>query len=103
MSKKLKKRLLALLLTLALCTALMLPGFAATNATKATHESYCDQVVQHRYTVDRGYDNSEHSYARHFHKYDKYFSCDCGATEVWEHYNVPESHSVPCDKCNFRG
>lgn len=37
MTKTLKKRLLALVLALALCTALMLPGFAATNESDHYH------------------------------------------------------------------
>lgn len=40
MSKNVKKRLIALMFTLALCTALMLPVFAATNETPILQGTY---------------------------------------------------------------
>lgn len=84
MTRTFKKRLLALVLTLALCTALMLPGFAATIPEDEGAEVYSTNACpQH----DPRFNRAEYSYIDNgpTHTrltYNVYF-CQLCHTEEW--------------------
>lgn len=108
--KKTTKRVLALALALALCTALMLPGFAETATTNtANPHMLCYHDSGQTYTgVWTGgyYYANHHSYAEHGVGKTYWLACSKCGTYVGT-YNGPEdhleSHQVPCGKCGFNG
>lgn len=100
MRKKITKRILALVLALALCTSLMLPGFAATKPTDSTNHvhnfvfSYREEVYEggHR---EAGF----HTSTLYYHYVCSY--SDCSAVRVTNMGTVPTSHPNPCPTCGW--
>lgn len=97
MKKKMTKRLLALVLALALCTALMLPGFAATAEEAECNHRYNTSTVQYYVSGNHreaGY-HSESVFTRYTcAKCGYYYDVNTGRT-------VPVSHSRPCPTCGY--
>ena len=104
MTKTLKKRLLALVLALALCTALMLPGFAATKPAEADPHATCI----HNWSIDLGlhheaYEGGERTAAYHMVNAYHTMKCSlCGSTTIMCTATYPKSHPNPCGECGYR-
>ena len=90
MKKAMTKRLLALVLALALCTALMLPGFAATN--ESDHYHYYSYSGDNVYR----YEGGERTSAYHVVNVYGIYICSCGARKTEYAGTAIHSHSVPC-------
>lgn len=99
MRKKITKRILALVLALALCTSLMLPGFAATKPTDSINHVHNIKVErQERY--QNGY------YEAGYHMVNVYYIYTCADRGCTYYYEMPYgeikvSHPTPCDICRW--
>lgn len=95
MKKKLTKRILALVLALALCTALMLPGFAAvTNDPNDCVHTWGVESTIYRYNrID------VHCHQRVTHHFQHCIFCT--SSREWDSDSVVEAHTPPCSKCGW--
>ena len=93
MKKAMTKRLLALVLALALCTSLMLPGFAATN-----------EIHTHTYTyggrIER-YEGGHREAGYHMVNVYYIYVCECGSRFTELTTEIPVSHPNPCPDCGW--
>lgn len=102
MSKNLKKRLLALLLAVVLCTALMLPGFAAVVPEDEGVETLSTNACPYHNPV---YSHSTATYSyistsEHYKVVTNYYFCQlCHTYESHTASSGKESHTLPCSKC----
>lgn len=110
MTRAFKKRLLALVLTLALCTALMLPGFAAVKDTPTVpcesevemQENACSHVWIYTDSPTFVYVGGERTLAYHdLHRLRHYECTKCHYTYSVQIAVRRESHQVPCSVCGF--
>lgn len=105
MKKAMTKRFLALVLALALCTALMLPGFAATVEENSAHIGYRHSWVTGPLSREV-YNGGERTSAYHMVDGCYYYKCsECGTVDYSSDHFVstyPKSHSLPCGVCGYR-
>lgn len=95
MTRNLKKRLLALVLTLALCTALMLPGFAAT--ANDDHYHYYVYSGQNTYVYEYGHREAGYHVSNVYGIY----ICSCGDRDLRYAGTAKISHPNPCTECGW--
>ena len=107
MKKAMTKRLLALVLALALCTALMLPGFAATKPTDSTNNNHIHTYVYGGKTETYEGGHKEAGFHMVVVRYiyvctgTKSDGTKCGDrfTDVVD--TIPVSHPNPCPTCGW--
>lgn len=120
MKKKMTKRLLALVLALALCTALMLPGFAETITSDASDmcvdgntrdaiyiSGMCNDGKGHVIVISEqstfSYQNGPREVGFHVLYRCRVYTCQkCGQTSKTILQERKESHQVPCSVCDFQ-